>query len=43
MFITELSVRLKDTGEGEINEKCMHLAAKSGLNAQHFAIGNENS
>lgn len=43
MFIPELSLRLKDIGEGEINEKCMHLAAKSRLNVQHFASGKENS
>lgn len=43
MFIPELSIRLKDIGEGEMNEKYMHLAAKSGLNAQHFTIGKENS
>lgn len=39
MFIATLSIRLKDTSEGEINEKCIHLAAKSKLNVQHFASG----
>ncbi len=43
MFIAEFSIRLKDTSEEEINEKYMHLAAKFGLNAQHFASGKENS
>lgn len=43
MFIAEFSIRLQDIGEEEINEKYMCLAAKSRLNAQHFASGKENS
>lgn len=43
MFIAELGIGLKDTGEEEINEKYMHLAAKSKVNAQDFASGKVNS
>lgn len=35
--------RLEDTGDEEIYEKYMHLAAKSRLKAQHFASGKDNS
>ena len=42
MFIAEFSIRLKDMAEVEINEKCIDLAAKSTLNAPHFANGKEN-
>lgn len=39
MFISEFTIRLKDTAEVEINEKYIDLAGKSTLNASHFANG----
>lgn len=32
MFIAEFSIRLKDTGEEEINKKYTHFAATTGFN-----------
>lgn len=43
MLIAEFSIRLEDTGDEEINKININCGARSGLNAQQFASGKENS